>query len=310
VSNASGSAAQPLVTPPGLTPPHSMVAQTENASTQGSLRALDAEKPKRGVGGIVGLIAGLTFLGGGGYYAYTFLESHKQPVAASKTIAKTAVNAAKTPPKETPVAAVPPSPIEEKPKVEEKPSEAEIAQLLEWAKRTAEGGRIIAPPGDNLKELLDRIEKASPGNPDAAQLRARTSAILGRRGVLALKKQRLEEAEDAFRALVVLKPDDDWSKGRLARTLAVRADRSLEHKRYTAAIADANQALELLPDDVMARTALAESFLALGKHEQAAEEFGRVLELRPADKRAKIGRAAALAPPPKKPAKPGPKKKK
>jgi tetratricopeptide (TPR) repeat protein len=217
---------------------------------------------------------------------------------------------AKTP--ETPVAPTPapPETLEDKAKPEEKVTDEKVADWLEWAKRAAEGGRIVAPPGDNLKELLDRIEKASPGNADATQLRAKTAAVLFRRGALALKNQKLVEAEDAFRAVVVLNPDDDRAKGRLARTLAVRADRSLEKRRYTASIADANQALEILPDDVMARTALAESFLALGKREQAAEEFGRVLELRPADKRAKAGRAAAMAPPPKKPAKPGPKKKK
>ncbi len=57
--------------------------------------------------------------------------------------------------------------------------------------RTAEGGRIIAPPGDNLKELLDRIEKASPGNADAAALRTRDRRRRSAdAATLALKKQK------------------------------------------------------------------------------------------------------------------------
>ena len=191
---------------------------------------------------------------------------------------------------------------------EEQLSDAEIARLLEWARRTAEGGRIVAPPGDNLKELLDRIEKASPGNAGAAELRTKASAVIGQRGKLALKKMQLEEAEDAFRALIALRADDEWAKGRLARTLALRADRSLEKRRYSAAATDANLALELQPDDILARMVLAEAYLATGKRELATEEFGRVLELRPNDKRAKKGLAAAAAPPPKR-GKPANKKK-
>jgi tetratricopeptide (TPR) repeat protein len=188
-----------------------------------------------------------------------------------------------------------------KPDHDDQLSDAEIARMLEWARRTAEGGRIIAPPGDNLKELLDRIEKASPGNTGAAELRQKTSVALGRRGALAFKKQRLEEAEDAFRALVILKQEDEWAKNHLARTLATRAERSVERRRFSAAVTDANQALEILPDDVMARLALADSYLALGKREQSSEEYKRVLELRPTNKRAKIGLQLAMAPAPKKP---------
>ena len=73
-------------------------------------------------------------------------------------------------------------------------------------------------------------------------------------------------------------------------------------------VPDANKALEYVPDDLLARMVLAEAHLATGKREVAAEEFKRVLELRPKDKRALAGLAAATAPPPKK-GKPAPKKK-
>ena len=67
--------------------------------------------------------------------------------------------------------------------------------------------------------------------------------------------------------------------------------------------------VEILPDDVASRIVRGEAYLATAKRELAAEEFKRVLELRPADKRAKLGLAASMAPPPKHPGKGGSKKK-
>jgi len=182
------------------------------------------------------------------------------------------------------------------PKDDDKMSPAEIDRMLEWARRTAEGGRILAPPGDNLKELLDRIDKADPGNAQAEALKNKTTTMLGRKGTLALKKGRLDEAAEDFDALVGLKPDDDWSKGRLARALTLRAQRSLGKNKLQAALADANAALEFAPEDTNIQITLGDVHLAMGKRELAAEEFQRVLDVKPQDVRAKLGLARATAP--------------
>ncbi|MEO6954829.1 MAG: tetratricopeptide repeat protein, partial [Polyangia bacterium] len=247
------------------------------------------------LGSALGILAGLAFLGGGGYLAYGYLHhapTPKPPVGIVEKKQPTSTTA--PPPDPTPTNPVDPT------QADTQLTDAEVRGLLEWARRCADGNRIIAPPGDNLKELLDRIDKASPSNPAATELRTRVGGALGRRGTLALKKQRLEEAEDAFRALVALKPDDEWSKGRLGRTLALRADRSLSRRKYTAAIADATSALELQPDDALARTVRAESLYLTGKREQAIEEYRQVLEQRPTDKRARKGLALAMGTGPKK----------
>jgi tetratricopeptide (TPR) repeat protein len=180
-------------------------------------------------------------------------------------------------------------------KDDEKMSPAEIDRMLEWARRCIEGGRIIAPPGDNLKELLDRIDHADPGNAQAEALRAKATNVIQRRGVLALKKNRLDEAQKAFEALTVLKPNNEYARGRLARTLGLRALRSLDKNRFAAAVADATAALEITPDDTGTQLTLADVHLAMGKHELAAEEYQRVLDVKPADKRALGGLARANA---------------
>lgn len=167
--------------------------------------------------------------------------------------------------------------------------------MLEWARRTIEGGRITAPPGDNLKELLDRIHSADPRNVEAAALRSRAALALGRDGRLALKKSRYDDAEGAFRALSILTPDNRWAVERLAHTLNLRAATSLEKRRLAAALADANESLALLPDDPYARRVLADTLLAMGRHDAAAAEYQRVLERHPDDKRARSGLKAARA---------------
>jgi serine/threonine-protein kinase len=245
---------------------------------------------------VIGAIGGIAFLIGGGYFAYRYTHRAGSSAASSGSAIPSPTPGAHLPEPEIapPAAELNPTaaklnPTAAKGDPEDRMSEAEVARMLEWARRTVEGGRIIAPPGDNLKELLDRIEKASPANAQAEALRQRTAAVLGRRGVLALKKGRLDEAEDDFKAVVVLKPDDDWSRGRLARTLQVRAERSLERRRFAAALADANQALEIQPEDAAARLVLADTYLAMGKREIAGEEYKRVLDLRPGDKHAQRG---------------------
>jgi tetratricopeptide (TPR) repeat protein len=114
--------------------------------------------------------------------------------------------------------------------------------------------------------------------------------------MLALKKTRFDEAEEDFRALVVLKPDDEWAKGRLARTLTLRSQRSLGARRFQAAIADANTALELAPEDTNIQLTLADVHLAMGKQELAAEEYQRVLDVKPRDLHARMGLQRANAP--------------
>jgi tetratricopeptide (TPR) repeat protein len=114
--------------------------------------------------------------------------------------------------------------------------------------------------------------------------------------MLALKKSRLDEAEEDFQTLVVLKPDDDAAKLRLARTLTMRSQRALGAKKQQAALADAQAALELAPDDTNTAMQLADVHLAMGKHELAAEEYQRVLDVKPLDKRAKAGLLRAAAP--------------
>jgi Flp pilus assembly protein TadD len=99
-------------------------------------------------------------------------------------------------------------------------------------------------------------------------------------------KRKLDEAEADYRALEELDPDDKSLRTRLAGTLALRAKLSLIKNKNGAAIADATAAVEIMPDDASVRMVLADAFFQMGKLDQAIEEYKKVLDQQPQNKRA------------------------
>jgi serine/threonine-protein kinase len=298
--------ASPSVAPTGLTGALPLRADTQGnvavagpAGREGDTKQNTEPRPgtrksaamrKSGSRNVLATLLLLGIVGAGGWYLYTTQPWRgligSPPVEPSKVVPK---------PEEPPKVVVAPTPA---PPVEPAPEQltpAEIQRLLEWARRTAEGGRIIAPPGDNLKELLERIEAADPGNAEAQSLRARTVQVLNRKSGLALKRGRIDEAVQDLESLAALKPDDEKVRGQLARALRFRAERLLGIKRYNAAFQTITSSLELEPDSTPARIVLAEVYLAKGQSELAAEEYQRILDGRPADKRARRGLQLANA---------------
>ncbi len=180
-------------------------------------------------------------------------------------------------------------------------SNVDVAQLLEWARRTVEGNRLIAPPGDNLKELLGRIAEADPRNREAEELRQKAVAQSNHRAALALHKSKLDDAIDGYEAARVLAPEQDDNRHALARALRMRAALRLEQRKPKGAEADATASLTLEPADLSTHAVLADIFLAVGKPDLAAVEYQRMLDLAPNDKRARKGlyRANLAKAPPK-----------
>ena len=179
----------------------------------------------------------------------------------------------------------------------DKMSPAEIDRMLEWARRTAEGGRILAPPGDNLKELLERIDKADPGNAQAEALKQRTTAMLGRKGTLALKKGRARRG-GARTSTRSSGSSPTTSARRVAWRARSRCARSARSARTSCRRRSPTRPRRwsTRPRTPAIQLTLGDVHLAMGKRELAAEEFQRVLDVKPADVRAKLGLARATAP--------------
>ncbi|HEY3358894.1 MAG TPA: tetratricopeptide repeat protein, partial [Polyangia bacterium] len=172
-------------------------------------------------------------------------------------------------------------------------SAAEIAHLLDAARKAAAAGRYLAPPGDCLRDLLARVEQAEPRNAEASALRARTQKALHKDAKALLRKRRHDSAEAAYRALHGLDRRDDRATAGLAEALLARAEQDLKRKRYGAASADAREAITLDGANPRAHLVLADALCKSDNYAAAVEEYGRVLQLKPKHRDAKKALAKA-----------------
>ena len=176
------------------------------------------------------------------------------------------------------------------------PKAVDVGVLLDWAQRALGGGRLVGPPGDNLKELLARIERDDPGNAVAKGLRAQAMIGLRARVKEALYQRRIDDAIGALRALNEFDPADLDARDRLAGALSERCAKRATANQIGEAISDGKAAVELAPEDPRTCAALADALLAAGRRADAAEEYRRVIALAPEDLHARRQLAETLKP--------------
>ena len=164
---------------------------------------------------------------------------------------------------------------------------AEITRLLGEARATTSWKQVQA--------LLDQIGALDPENAEAKALRQTTSSQLQQRGAAAYKKSHWDESIRELEGAVTLTPDDDAAKKGLARSLATRSLVLGEKHKWNAALIDADRAVSLDGESVRAHLGRADAYSAQGKFAPAADEYRRVVELHPGDKRARRGLAIANA---------------
>jgi tetratricopeptide (TPR) repeat protein len=175
--------------------------------------------------------------------------------------------------------------------------EGRVPMLFEWARRTVAGGRFVSPPGDNLLELLTRIEDVAPNHPELPRLRGEAAATVLRRAREHLRRRQPQEAFELYRTLLAIesgagsltgvragsKPSGlarrfPRSELQLQLLYVARTGRSGGHG---ASLAAGHAAIELAPRSAAAHLALADALLAANRREAAAGEYRRVLELHP-----------------------------
>jgi len=178
--------------------------------------------------------------------------------------------------------------------------EGRVPMLFEWARRTVVGGRYVSPPGDNLLELLTRIEDVAPNHPELGRLRSEAAATVLRRGREHLRRKQPLDALELYRALLAIesgaatasavrassKPTGlarKFPRSELVLQLlyVARTGRGGRSTGTAAQLAAAHGAVEIAPRSAAAHLALADAFLAASRREAAASEYRRVLELHP-----------------------------
>ena len=159
----------------------------------------------------------------------------------------------------------------------------DVVALLEWAERAAEAGRWTRPAGDNVKEILERVRALAPRASQLAQLQLQAETALRARVAGAMARHEWDQSILDSRSLLEFVPDDDTGRRELASALAERA---LHHLGRPSALADATSAVEFSPQDATTHLALAETLLSLHRYADAAQEYRRVLAIRPTEERA------------------------
>jgi len=159
----------------------------------------------------------------------------------------------------------------------------EVRMLLEWARRAAAGRRYTAPPGDNLKELLARIEAIPSASDEARALHDETTRSLGKRLHEELRRRHALDALESYRALRALDPSHrlEAPKRELLYQLLFLARTGRRGVGHEIMLLAAHGAVEVAPAHAAAHLALADALLAAGRREAAAVAYRRVLELRP-----------------------------
>ena len=157
-------------------------------------------------------------------------------------------------------------------------AENDTSMLTEWARRAAAGGRYIAPPGDNLVELLKRIEATAPDNPELGQLRTQAAAAINAKAREQLRRRHTLAALDSYHALQALQPQAPFPRAELAVQLAATA-RAIHKGAQATELAQT--AVELAPGLAVTHLALGDTLLAQGQRAAAAVEYRRTLALLP-----------------------------
>jgi hypothetical protein len=152
--------------------------------------------------------------------------------------------------------------------------------LIEWARRATSGGRYVSPPGDNLVELLKRIEAVAPDSSDVLLLREQAAAAINKKARELLHHRRTLAALDSYRALLALAPEAPFPRSELAVQLAATA--RVIHRNHDQAIELARDAVQLAPKLAVTHLALGDALLAKGQRGAAATEYRRALALFPA----------------------------
>jgi len=156
------------------------------------------------------------------------------------------------------------------------PEEAD--RLVEWARRAADSRRYVRPPGDNLKELLARVEKDCPDHPSAARLHKQVLDRLDREYRRALRRKHYTTAERRLRAWSALEPEAKLPQVRLTLLFVAEGQRALARRKFRSAHSHAKAALRVIPDSASALELMGDIARSRRRYPQALKHYELALE--------------------------------
>jgi serine/threonine-protein kinase len=170
------------------------------------------------------------------------------------------------------------APVKKQPPPKAKLTPEEVARLLEWAKRAAEGGRIISPKGDNALELIERVEGDYPEHPQALALRQQLCVKLKAAAAKATRKRQYATAEHRLQAWMALEPLAASPKRQLFAIYLAQARLALGKGKLKPAADYVKSALALQPQSPSAIELRGDLQVKRRKWPLAAKDYEAVLE--------------------------------
>jgi len=156
-----------------------------------------------------------------------------------------------------------------------------FAALAAGCERALAAERWSTPPGDNVREYVDRMQALDPENPDLRRLREQSIKTLARGGAEAIKNERWGEAAALYRPLFAMTPGHKEAKTGLVKALARGGWIARRRGDHLEALAAADEILTVQPENFSASRLRASSLLSLERYEEAVAAFRAAMRLRP-----------------------------
>jgi len=170
-------------------------------------------------------------------------------------------------------------------RAETKLSLGEVERLLEWAKRAASNGRFTSPKGDNVRDLLARIDRDYPTHEGARKFRTKTYEQLLRKARRLQRRHRYDGAAALYEASIALFEKRKIPRIRLARLHLMQGRRALARHRYPLARQHARQALAAMPGNIRSLELLGDIAARRRQFKSAAKHFQAALDAHPKSRR-------------------------
>jgi len=167
---------------------------------------------------------------------------------------------------------------------EQAPGAAALVQLAEQA---LAAGQFREPYAQSMAMALSELRVIDPSNEQIARLREAAEKALLPRGERHLAKREWGPAIDAFRNLLGVWPDHPQAKPDLVEALHGQARVLIEARRYTEALAVADELLNQDSEDFKALLVRADMLFELERWPEAKVAYGRAKKLKPRHRHAR-----------------------
>ena len=162
-------------------------------------------------------------------------------------------------------------------------------ELVAVAERAMVTNQWREPPEQSLAVALTNLAIVDPGSEAIGRLRQSAAEQLMPLGEKALKRNNYEEASRIFRDLVGVWPDHDEAKSGLVEALRGLAKEQRRQRGYEAALATADELLNLRPGDQNALLLRADMQAELGRWDDAKTTYSAARKANPRNAAAKKG---------------------